>query len=72
MKITVKPKPSFESVLKEWKKQPRRVGCVAAAQWWANRLPQFKLLRRNYYTENGDLYQRGHNGRCYRDSPISV
>lgn len=54
--------PTINTVLQEWKSKRRRMGCVAAAEWWIKRLPQLRSVRRRFYypggtDENGQFWE---------------
>lgn len=60
---------TVDEALDEWYTKRRRMGCVAAADWFCKRVPGFKPLRRTFYTEDGHLYQHvvATNGRVIID-----
>lgn len=60
---------TVDEALTEWHTKRRRMGCVAAANWFCKRVPGFKPLRRSSYTEEGYLYQHvvASNGRVIID-----
>lgn len=45
--------PSLDETLKEWQSKRRRMGCVAATDWFCRRQPEFYPLRRRFYLPSG-------------------
>ena len=48
---------SIEQVLEEWASKKRRMGCVAATNFFVKRVPGFKPKRLTRHTSDGDLYE---------------
>lgn len=48
---------TIDETLKEWQSKNRRMGCVAATEWFCKRVYGFKPERLNRYTKEGYLYQ---------------
>ncbi len=48
---------TFEQVLQEWYSKPRRMGCVAATDWFCKRMPNFHDERLTRYTKDGEVFQ---------------
>ena len=48
---------TLDQAIAEWKTKRRRMGCVAAADWFCKRVPGFRPERLTRYTKNGELYQ---------------
>lgn len=48
---------AFETILKEWYSRKRRMGCVAATDWFCQRMPGFYPERLTRYTEDGEIFQ---------------
>lgn len=48
---------SIEKILKEWKSKVRRMGCVAATDWFCKRAPLFYPERLLRYTKNGERFE---------------
>lgn len=46
-----------DQAMSEWKTKRRRMGCVAATDWWCRRVAGFTPERLTLYTATGDLYQ---------------
>lgn len=44
-------------ILIEWQSKKRRMGCVAATEWFCKRMPEFKPKRITRYTNDGNLYE---------------
>jgi hypothetical protein len=47
---------TIDNVLQEWNKKHRRMGCVAATNWFIKYRPDFQQKRINQYTSTGDFY----------------
>lgn len=47
----------FETILSEWYSRKRRMGCVAATDWFCERMPGFYPERLDRYTADGELFQ---------------
>lgn len=47
----------IDEALSEWASKNRRMGCVAAADWFCNKVPGFKPERITRYTSEGDIFQ---------------
>jgi len=49
----MKPPVAVDELLLEWKSKTRRMGCVAAAEWFCRRNGNFRPLRKRYYMQGG-------------------
>lgn len=75
--IEMQKKMTIDQALSEWYTKKRRMGCVAASEWFCKRVPGFWCERLTRYTENGELFQHeiATNGRIridlapYADGP---
>lgn len=52
----MKNKITIDEALKEWQSKPRRMGCVAASNWFCKRVREFKPERLIRYTKNGERF----------------
>ena len=50
-------KMTVDQAIQEWKAKKRRMGCVAATNWFCSRVEGFHPERLTRYTEDGGLYQ---------------
>jgi len=48
---------TIDKVLSEWQSKTRRMGCVAAANFFCRRVPGWKPERLERYTRNGDYFE---------------
>ena len=48
---------SIDETIEEWQSKNRRMGCVAASDWFCSRVSGFKPLRLDRLTEGGELFQ---------------
>ena len=53
---------TISQAITEWEKHKRRMGCVAATDWFCKRVKTFKPLRRKFYLpggtdKNGELWE---------------
>lgn len=48
---------SIDKAIKEWLSKRRRMGCVAAANWFCKRVSGFKPERLTRYTKSGDYFE---------------
>ncbi len=48
---------SIEEALQEWASKKRRMGCVAATDWFCRRVPTFRPIRLTRYTTEGEIFQ---------------
>lgn len=44
---------TIDDAIKEWESKKRRMGCVAATDWFCRRVPGFKPLRLRRYLPGG-------------------
>lgn len=47
----------IDEAIREWNSKKRRMGCVAAADWFCKRVSGFEPERLNRYTPEGELFQ---------------
>lgn len=47
----------IDLAIKEWMSKKRRMGCVAATDWFCSRVEGFYPIRLNRYTEKGELFE---------------
>ncbi len=47
---------TIDEALSEWKGKPRRMGCVAATDWFCKRVEGFQPTRLDRYTQEGDYF----------------
>ena len=47
----------IDEAIREWKTKKRRMGCVAAADWFCNRVNAFEPIRLTRYTITGEIFQ---------------
>ena len=47
----------IDRALREWKEKKRRMGCVAATDWFCKRVPEFRPVRLSRYTKSGDYFE---------------
>lgn len=57
---------TLDEVLLEWNSKNRRMGCVAAARFVCERLPEFRPKRVRRYLPNGEFYE---HVAPYSDAP---
>jgi hypothetical protein len=60
LQLEVAVNTNFDKVgraLEEWQSKPRRMGCVAATDWFCKRISGFKPERLTRYTKNGEVFQ---------------
>lgn len=48
---------TIEEALKEWQSKKRRMGCVAATDWFCSRVKTFEPLRLTRYTSTGEVFE---------------
>ncbi len=48
---------SIDDAISEWKSKSRRMGCVAATNWFCQRVSGFKPERLDRYTLDGYIFQ---------------
>jgi len=48
---------TIDDAISEWKSKNRRMGCVAATDWFCKRVPSFYPERLTRYTKRGELFQ---------------
>lgn len=48
---------SIEEAITEWESKNRRMGCVAATNWFCKNVKSFTPLRTTRYTKNGEIFQ---------------
>jgi len=48
---------SIDEAIHEWNSTRRRMGCVAATNWFVKRVPGFRPERLTRYTENGEVFE---------------
>lgn len=48
---------TIEEAFQEWKAKKRRMGCVAATDWFCKRVPTFRPIRLTRYTKAGEVFQ---------------
>ena len=48
---------TFEEALQEWKTKKRRMGCVAAADWFCSRVSGFYPERLTRHTPEGEIFE---------------
>ena len=55
--------------INEWNSKNRKMGCVAATNWFCRRVPSFTPLRIEGYTRSGDVFQHvvASNGKVIVD-----
>jgi hypothetical protein len=60
---------TIDEALTEWYTRKRRMGCVAATDWFCKRVPEFEYLELDRYTKTGEYF--GHivatNGKIIID-----
>ena len=47
---------TIDQALSEWQSKPRRMGCVAATNWFCKRVKSFKPERLHRWTEQGEYF----------------
>jgi hypothetical protein len=47
----------IDVVLREWYSKKRRMGCVAATNWFCSRVKGFRAERLTRYTKDGEVFQ---------------
>ena len=47
---------TIDKALQEWRSKNRRMGCVAAADWFCKRVPGFRPESLDRYTKDGDYF----------------
>lgn len=48
---------SIDTAIKKWLSKKRKMGCVAAANWFCKRVPDFKPERLTRYTKKGEIFE---------------
>ncbi len=48
---------TITKAIQQWKTKRRRMGCVAATEWFCNRVEGFKPERLTRFTRTGDVFQ---------------
>ncbi len=48
---------SIDAAIQEWNSTSRRMGCVAATNWFVKRVPGFKPERLTRYTKDGEVFE---------------
>ncbi len=48
---------TVDEAISEWKTKKRRMGCVAAADWFCKRVPTFWPIRLTRHTNTGEVFE---------------
>ncbi len=48
---------TIDEALAEWRSKKRRMGCVAATNWFCKRVAGFRPERLTRYTEHGEVFE---------------